>query len=142
MVMFLVLALCEWLPVRGRDSHSKRSDEERICLWCSDQVVEDSRHALFCSVNWLGIRNRRRDVDRILKCLHREVALRPVVKWQQPELFTEFAMNLIPPNQLAHELCRRLAEDYLIQRGETGSEAEFVGQVKKLLAFFGCACII
>src|SRR3954468_21797885 len=57
MVLFLVLALCEWLPVRGRDSHSKRSDEERICLWCSDQVVEDSRHALSCPANWLGIRN-------------------------------------------------------------------------------------
>src|SRR4051812_34697061 len=75
--------------------------------WCSDQVVEDSRHALFCSANWL---------------------------W--------YAMNLIQPNQLDRQLCRRLAKDYLIQRGETGSEAEFVEQIKKPLAFFGCGCII
>ena len=105
-------------------------------------MVEDSRHALSCSANWLWIRNRRRDVDRILKCLPREVALRPVVKWQQPEVYTEYAMNLISPNQLDRQLCRRLAKDYLIQRGETGSEAEFVEQVKKLLAFLVCACII
>ena len=141
MVMFLVLALCEWLPVRARHSHSKRSNEERICLWCTDQVVEDSRHALSCPANWLWIRNRRRDVDRILKCLPREVALRPVVKWQQPERYTEFAVNLISPNELDRQLCRRLAKDYLIQRGEAGSEAEFVEQVKKLLAFFLCDCI-
>jgi ribonuclease HI len=141
MVMFLVLALCEWLPVRARHSHSKRSNEERICLWCTDQVVDDSRHALSCPANWLWIRNRRRDVDRILKCLPREVALRPVVKWQQPERYTEFAVNLISPNELDLQLCRRLAKDYLTQRGETGSEAEFVEQVKKLLAFFLCDCI-
>ena len=141
MVMFLVLALCEWLPVRARHSHSKRSDEERICLWCTDQVVEDSRHALSCPANWRWIRNRRRDVDRILKCLPREVALRPVVKWQQPERYTEYAVNLISPNVLDRQLCRRLAKDYLIQRDEAGSEAEFVEQVKMLLAFFLCDCI-
>src|SRR3954468_5310750 len=51
-------------------------------------------------------------------------------------------MNLIQPNQLDRQLCRQLAKDYLIQRGETGSEADFVEQIKKLLAFFGCGCII
>ena len=106
-----------------------------MCLWCSGQVVEDSRHALACPANWLGIRNRRRDVDRILKCLPRDITLRPVVKWQQPEDYTEYTMNLIPPNQLDRQLCRQLAKDYLIQRGETGSEDEFLEQVKKLLAF-------
>ena len=141
MVLFLVLALCEWLPVRGRDSHNNRSDDQRICLWCSDQVVEDSRHALSCPANWLWIRNRRRDVDRILKCLPRDITLRPVTKWPQLEVYTEYVMNLIPPNQLDRQLCWQLAKGYLIQRGENGSEAEFLEQVKKLLAFFLCDCI-
>ena len=95
MVMFLVLAICEWLPVRGRHSHTNRNAAERMCIWCSDQVVEDSRHALCCSANWLEIRKRRRDVDRILKCLPRDVTLRPVVKWPLPEVYTESVMDLI-----------------------------------------------
>ena len=64
-----------------------------------------------------------------------------MVKWQQPEDYTEYAMNRIPPNQLDRQLCRQLAKDYLIQRGEAGSEAEFAEQVKMLLAFFLCDCI-
>src|SRR4051812_12793936 len=140
MVLFLVLAMCEWLPVRGRHSHTDRSVAERMCIWCSDQVVEDSRHALCCSANWLEIRNRRRDADRILKCLPRDVTLRPVVMWHLPEVYTEFAMDLIPSDQLDRQLCRQLAQDYLIQGGETASEAEFGEQIRKLLAYFMCEC--
>src|SRR3954447_6087312 len=50
-------------------------------------------------------------------------------------------MKIIPPNQLDRQLCRRLAKDYLTQRGETGSETEFVEKVKRLLAFFLCDCM-
>ena len=139
MVLFLVLAICEWLPVRGRHSHTDRSAAERLCIWCSDQVVEDSRHALCCSANWLEIRKRRRDVDRILKCLPRDITLRPVVRWQLPEKYTKCVMDLIP-DQLDRQLCRQLAQDYLIQRGETASEAEFVGHIRKLVDFFMCEC--
>ena len=31
MVMFLVLAICEW--VRGRHTHTNRNAAERICIW-------------------------------------------------------------------------------------------------------------
>jgi len=102
--------------------------------------VEDSRHALCCSANWLEIRNRRRDVDRILKCLPRDITLRPVVGWQLPVDYTEFVMDLIPPDQLDRQLCRQLAQAYLIQRGETASKPEFAEQIRKLLVFFMCEC--
>ena len=114
MVLFLVLAICEWLPVRGRHSHTDRSAAERLCIWCSDQVVEDSRHALCCSANWPELRKRRRDVDRILKCLPRDITLRPVVRWQLPEEYTEYVMDRIP-DQLDRQLCRQFAQDYLVR---------------------------
>ena len=69
MVLFLVLALCEWLPTRGRDSHRSDKVEDRICLWCSHRAIDDSWHALSCASGGVGVRNRRRNVDRILACL-------------------------------------------------------------------------
>ena len=46
MLVFFLQAMCEWLPTRGRDTHSAPTFEERTCLWCSNEAVDDLRHAL------------------------------------------------------------------------------------------------
>src|SRR4051812_33186656 len=66
MVMFLLLALCEWLPSRARDSHSSATFESRTCLWCNLQAAEDSQHVLNCPSNKLTMEQRWCEVQDLL----------------------------------------------------------------------------
>jgi hypothetical protein len=67
MLVFFLQAMCEWLPTRGRDSHSATTFEDRTCLWCSNQAVDDSRHALSCSANKNAADNRWDEVQNLLR---------------------------------------------------------------------------
>ena len=120
MVMFLLLALCEWLPSRAKDSHSSTTFESKTCLWCHLQAAEDSHHVLNCPSNRLTMEHRWREVQDLLTGLPLDVLYRPVAEWSAPRRLARTAAEHIARGRITGEACVALARQYLITTQGTG----------------------
>ena len=69
-----------------------------------------------------------------------DVVQRPIVEWQLPRQYAEFAMRQLEPNQLSLAVCKQMSEGYLLHKGDAASNKEFVEEVEKLLLYLKCTC--
>ena len=141
MLLFLLLAVCEWLPARGRDSHTAPTFESKTCIWCAQQVVDDSRHALNCMAGHSAAARRWGEVQRLLKGLPKDVLRRPTAVWDAPLILAARAAEHDSHGRLDGELCLALARQYLVTTRGRGNAMAFLAQIGSLLSEFACGCL-
>ena len=133
--------MCEWLPTRGRDNHSATTFEERTCLWCSNQAVDDSQHAMSCSANKNAADSRWDEVQNLLRGTVRpDVFRRPWIGCDLAPLLVRRAEHFIAHGLLSGDICEQLAQDYLLTRRAESNGDEFIVALARLVEDFDCNC--